>query len=113
MAVVAPGPRDRDTAIGRRVRDLRLQRKIRQIDLAATAGLSWRHLIRIEQGEGGEAKAETIERLAAALDVDRSEITGETGGEDDEDSRAMLAHLTLDEFLRARVDYFIREAVRT
>jgi transcriptional regulator with XRE-family HTH domain len=49
---------------------------MRQVDLAEAAGMSWRHLIRMEQGRGGEPKLETLERIAAALDVDIDEITG-------------------------------------
>jgi transcriptional regulator with XRE-family HTH domain len=67
----------RHVRIGERIRRIRSeQRKMRQVDLAEAAGMSWRHLIRMEQGRGGEPKLETLERIAAALDVDIDEITG-------------------------------------
>lgn len=50
---------------------------MRQVDLAAAAGISWRHLIRIEQGRGGEPKFETLRRIADALHVDVAELTGD------------------------------------
>lgn len=78
----------RQREVGTRVRDLRLGKKIRQVDLAAAAGLSWRHLIRIEQGEGGKARPETLDRLAEALGVTRDKLTG---SDDEEESRAMTA----------------------
>jgi transcriptional regulator with XRE-family HTH domain len=69
--------------IGVRVRSIRERRKFRQIDLAERAGISWRHLIRIEQGKGGVPQPETLNRIASALDVDRSELTGDDDEEDE------------------------------
>lgn len=64
---------------------------MRQVDLASKAGLSWRHLIRIEQGEGGEPRPETLERIANALDVKRSDLTGDDDEEADTLSLAAAA----------------------
>lgn len=79
---------------------------MRQVDLAANAGLSWRHMIRIERGEGGEPKPETLDRLAEALGVSRSAIDGED--EDDEAHPAM----TIDEVLRWHAREALRELLR-
>lgn len=75
----------RAESFGQRVRRIRLDKKIRQTDLAAQARISWRHLIRIEQDAGGVTKVATIARLAEALGVTPAELTGD-GDEDDEDS---------------------------
>lgn len=80
---------------------------MRQIDLASKAGLSWRHLIRIEQGEGGDAKRETLDRIAEALGVERSELTG--ADDDDEETDLPAA---LDAMLRSYLQKLIREEVR-
>lgn len=88
MSVVRPAvPTRRHTEIGVRIRDTRLRKKLRQVDLASAAGISWRHLIRMEQGEGGEPKRETLDRIAEALGVERSELTGTS--DEDEESRAV------------------------
>ena len=76
---------NRQKRIGQRVRELREQRKVRQVDLAAAAGLSWRHLIRIEQGAGGEPKTATLDSLASALGVSRETLDDD----DEEGDRAM------------------------
>jgi transcriptional regulator with XRE-family HTH domain len=88
---------------GQRVRRIREKQGLRQVDLAPRAGISWRHLIRIEQDRGGVTKPGTIARLAEALGVEVAELTG--GDEDDEEADQM----TLDEFLQRRIDHFIRK----
>lgn len=103
-----PSQVHRRTEIGARIRKLRLERKQRQTDLAAAAGISWRHLIRMERGEGGEPKRETLNRLADALGVTRSELTGEP---DDDEEDSVLPGMTLDEFLRAHVNALVTESL--
>jgi len=78
----------KERIFGLRVKELRLERKLRQTDLAEKAGISWRHLLRIEKGEGGVTKMSTVARLAEALAVDPSELNG---GSDDEDEEADIA----------------------
>lgn len=79
---------------------------MRQTDLAVSAGMSWRHLIRMERGEGGEPKLETLDRIAAALGVERSDLTGE---ESDEEPELLPS---LDDALRSYLRKLIREEVR-
>jgi transcriptional regulator with XRE-family HTH domain len=95
----------RHVLIGQRIRTLRLAKKLRQVDLAASAGMSWRHLIRMERGEGGEPRRETLTALAAALGVQRSDLTGS----DEDDEEAASPMVALDEYLRVRVREILRE----
>lgn len=92
--------------LGKRVRRLREKKGIRQIDLAATAQISWRHLIRIEQDAGGVTKAATVGRLADALGVEVRELSGDEA--DEEDSPVV----GLDELLRRRIRQIVREEAR-
>lgn len=94
-------PTQRQVEIGARIRDIRLRKKLRQVDVAASAGVSWRHLIRMEQGEGGTAKTETLDRVAAALGVERTDLTG-VDEEDDEESDPVS---DLQQALRRYADY--------
>jgi transcriptional regulator with XRE-family HTH domain len=82
--VKEPATPDRHAAIGARIRKQRLAKKMRQVDLASKAQMSWRHLIRMERGEGGEPKTETLDRIAKALGVKRSDLTGEDDEEEDD-----------------------------
>lgn len=75
--------------LGQRVKRLRVKQGVRQIDLAERAGISWRHLIRIEQDNGGITKPSTIASLAEALGVDAEDLAGES--EDDEESDPVAA----------------------
>ena len=79
----------REIALGDRIRTLRKKRGLRQTDLAARAGLSWRHLLRIEKGEGGVAKPVTLARIAGVLGVEVSELTGDP--DDDEEAELPLS----------------------
>lgn len=88
---------------GQRVRRLREKQGVRQIDLAAKAGISWRHLIRIEQDRGGVTKPGTVARLAEALGVSKADL----GIEDDDEEADSLG--SLDDFLRIRVRQLMRE----
>jgi transcriptional regulator with XRE-family HTH domain len=59
--------------LGKKVRDLRRQRRWRQIDLAAHAELSKTHICELETGKR-EVGLNALERLAGALDVKISEL---------------------------------------
>jgi transcriptional regulator with XRE-family HTH domain len=74
---------------GQRVVRLRKKKGLRQIDLAANARISWRHLIRIEQDAGGVTKEATVARIADALGVTVDELAG--AEEDDEESDPVAA----------------------
>jgi transcriptional regulator with XRE-family HTH domain len=93
----------RSETFGQRVKTIRLKKGIRQVDLAAKAGLSWRHLIRIEQDAGGVTKPSTVAQLAKALGVPVSELAGQ---DDDGESRSVVS---LDDLLRLRVRQIMRE----
>lgn len=93
-------------SFGQRVRRIREKKGIRQIDLAARAQISWRHLIRIEQDRGGVTKDATVARIAEALGVEEHELTG---ADDDEESDSVIS---LDDYLRLRVRQLVREERR-
>jgi transcriptional regulator with XRE-family HTH domain len=84
--------RDVET-FGQRVRKTREKKGIRQVDLAAKAGISWRHLIRIEQDAGGVTKPTTVARLVAALGVTEVDLTGEAPADDDDEESRMSPSL--------------------
>jgi len=55
-------PRELEASLGRRLRDLRLQKNITQSELAATAGIARRSLVNLEAGRGS-----TVQTLLSAL----------------------------------------------
>jgi transcriptional regulator with XRE-family HTH domain len=59
--------------LGVRIRDLRLERSWRQIDLAVHAELSKTHICDIETGKR-QIGIEALERIATALDMKPSEL---------------------------------------
>jgi transcriptional regulator with XRE-family HTH domain len=59
--------------IGRRVREQRVKRFMTQEQLARTAGISLRQVVRIERNEV-EPRFSTILKLAEALGVEPSEL---------------------------------------
>lgn len=62
--------------VGRRVREIRTYRGLTLTALAGLAGMSQANLSRIEHGQQGVSRKRTLERLAAALRVAPSELTG-------------------------------------
>jgi len=62
--------------LGERIRDLRLQRNWRQIDLAVHAELSKTHICDIETGKR-QVGIEALERIAIALDMNPSDLLRE------------------------------------
>lgn len=79
----------KEVALGERIKALRHKQGLRQTDLADRAGLSWRHLLRIEKGEGGVTKAVTLARIAGVLGITVTELTGDE--EDDEEADLPLS----------------------
>ena len=59
---------------GERLRQLRLDRKINQRDLAAQVGIDFTYLSKIENGRMAPPAAGTIARLAHALDMHADEL---------------------------------------
>jgi transcriptional regulator with XRE-family HTH domain len=59
--------------LGRKIRELRLKRGWRQIDLAAHAELSKTHVCEVETGKR-EVGIKTLERLAEALELPVSDL---------------------------------------
>jgi transcriptional regulator with XRE-family HTH domain len=59
--------------IGRTIREQRVRRFMTQEELARTAGISLRQLVRIEKNEV-EPRFSTIRKLAKALSVEPSEL---------------------------------------
>ena len=55
-------PKELEAALGRRLRELRIQKNITQADLAATAGIGRRSLVNLEAGRGS-----TVHTLLATL----------------------------------------------
>jgi transcriptional regulator with XRE-family HTH domain len=62
-----------DVKIGRTIREQRVRRFMTQEELARTAGISLRQLVRIEKNEV-EPRFSTIRKLAKALSVEPSEL---------------------------------------
>src|SRR5688572_29553863 len=59
---------------GERLRQLRLERKINQRELAARVGIDFTYLSKIENGRMPPPAAATIVKLAAALEVHPDEL---------------------------------------
>jgi transcriptional regulator with XRE-family HTH domain len=64
--------------IGDRIRQARLKAGLTQVELAALCGLRQGHITRIETGDIGEIKAETLRRIALALQVSADWLLGIT-----------------------------------
>jgi XRE family transcriptional regulator, regulator of sulfur utilization len=60
-------------ALGKRIRQLRLERGWRQIDLAEEAGLHENFISELEQGSK-EACLRTLQKIARALDLKSDEL---------------------------------------
>lgn len=60
-----------------KIREIRLARRMTQIELSKRANITQPYLHDLELGRRG-AKPETIERIAEALEVDVSELKGES-----------------------------------
>lgn len=62
-----------DAAFGERLRAVRHERGLTQIELAADANMSVRHISDYERGNH-DPRLATVRRLAAALSVDTAEL---------------------------------------
>ena len=59
--------------IAMKIKQVRLKKRLTQLDLAEKAGVTTNTLARIERGES-KASVKTLEKLIKALDVDSSSI---------------------------------------
>ncbi len=64
---------------GRRLRELRKQKKISQRDLAAQVAVDFTYLSKIEGGRLAPPSEDVIRRLAQALDADENELINLAG----------------------------------
>jgi HTH-type transcriptional regulator, competence development regulator len=64
---------------GRRLRDLRKQKKISQRDLATQVGIDFTYLSKIEGGRLAPPSEEVIQHLAQVLDADENELINLAG----------------------------------
>ncbi len=62
------------TTLGELLREARLESRLTQEQLAATAGLTTASVSRIEGGKNTSPRLTTLQALAAALDVDVSSL---------------------------------------
>ena len=87
----APSQADRAVALGARLRQLRRAKRLTQRQVATQVPMSAGNLSRIENGEQGPPPAETIERMAAVLDADPTELLTAAGiaGADSFESRVL------------------------
>lgn len=95
---------------GAKIATLRLAKKFDQTELAGRLrkhglGATQATVSRWENGQ--EPRAYVLPALAQELGVRIEELYAD--GDDEEESRAV----TLDDFLRQRVEFFVREAVRS
>jgi len=75
--------------IGARLREARRERSLTQEQLAGLAGISRDLIAKLEQGRRTSARVQTLEQLAAALDIDIADLLGDRGT--GPDRRAVLA----------------------
>src|SRR4051795_13346819 len=68
MAVAILASMD-DLRFGAAVRQVRIRRDLRQLDLARLAGISRATVSRIERGHLGSLSVDTVRRVAGALDI--------------------------------------------
>ena len=81
MAVRLTGHADRWTAVvdGQRLRELRRQRALSQVELAELAGVSVHTVSKLERQPACCCRSRTLARLAAALGESPAAITASTG----------------------------------
>ena len=85
MAVRLTGHADRWTAVvdGQRLRELRRQRALSQVELARLAGVSAHTVSKLEQQPASCCRSRTLARLAAALGESPAAITASMGQRSD------------------------------
>jgi serine/threonine-protein kinase RsbW len=85
-------PRPWTTVIdGHRLRQLRRERELSQVELAGKAGVSLATVVRLERHPQGSCRSRTLSRLAAALGEDRSRLTASGCQGEDRGSRRTLS----------------------
>jgi transcriptional regulator with XRE-family HTH domain len=68
---------DRSTGIGDRLRSVRKRRGLSQAELAELSGVSLSLIRKLEQGERGDVRVETLRKLAAAMEVATTTLIGQ------------------------------------
>ena len=92
-------------ALGKLIKDARLQKALRQDDLATRAQVSRAVLSRLEQGRPMAVQSDTLDRLFAALDI--APEVGQSGT----DVRRRIARLEQDQSRRERRERHLRLAL--
>lgn len=82
---------DDSSTIGIQLRRIRKVRSLTQEELADRAGLSRDIVAKLEQGQRQSARVSTLMKLATALDVDLSELTGKRNRMAGSDDGSVLA----------------------
>src|SRR5690349_18356800 len=78
--MLSPGRRERmerDRSIGERIREARKREGVSQRELAAAAGVSVSLVRKLEQGERQDTRIETLRKMAVALAVPTTALSGE------------------------------------
>lgn len=90
---------------GQMVRTLRKERSISQKDLADGAGIDFTYLSKIENEHMDPPSAETIERIAARLDVDATDLLIAAGKIPADVAAIVLSSPSVSALLRAGRNY--------
>ena len=91
--------------LGRRIRELRKEKRLSGGELAAAVGISRNHIFCIERGDTHGPSAHVVMRLAEVLDTTMNDLLGVvTEDRGDPADEAFYRHyLTCDENVRARI----------
>ncbi len=87
-------------AFGERLRELRQQKQISQHVLSRQVGVNWTYISKIESASLAPPSAETIRRIAQALDADENELLALAGKIPDGLRQAMKENPLLAELVR-------------
>ena len=75
--------------MGKRIRELRLQKEMTQSDLGATAGITYGHVSLIENGQAN-ITLETLEKISQVLNVSVASLFEYMGSADNKDQLRKL-----------------------
>ncbi len=97
--------------IGKRLQNLRRRKGLSQGELAERSGISRASITNLERGGAGDVRAETLARLAAALEVDLTALVAERRVGSDEGVKipAALGRFALSQNLSFREVQFLAE----